>query len=307
MELHPVTQYQSDAASRDEDEEEADDKLVQAVVAPGSDLIGRSLGEVDFRRRYGAIVVSLWRQRGWLKDELAQVRLKAGDALVLLGDEESLARVANDRGFLMLVPFQVESRPKRKAPIAVAIMLGAVLLASFSLLPLAVAMLAGAIAMVLTGCVRPRQAYRSIDTRIYVFIAGAIPLGHAMESSGTSQIMANWLQSIVGGLPVTVVLLLIFAIVAVITQFMSDSATVALFAPVAAALATGLGASPEAFVVTVAMAAVVAFLTPIGHHGNLLIYGPGRYQFSDFVRVGTPMTVVIGIVAVLIAQLVWPS
>jgi di/tricarboxylate transporter len=103
------------------------------------------------------------------------------------------------------------------------------------------------------------------------------------------------------------VLLVIFALVAILTQFMSDAATVALFGPVAAALAQGLGRNPEAFVVTVAMAAVAAFLTPIGHHGNLLIYGPGRYQFADFVRVGAPLTALIGIVVVVVAQMVWPG
>jgi di/tricarboxylate transporter len=128
-----------------------------------------------------------------------------------------------------------------------------------------------------------------------------------MEKTGASEVMASWLHATVGGLNDTLVLLIVFAIVAVITQFMSDAATVALVGPVAAALAHGLGRSPEAFVVTVAMASVAAFLTPIGHHGNLLVYGPGRYQFADFVRVGTPLTIVIGVVVVLMAQLLWPG
>jgi di/tricarboxylate transporter len=108
-----------------------------------------------------------------------------------------------------------------------------------------------------------------------------------------------------GGWPATWILLLLFSVVAILTQFMSDSATTALFAPVAVALAHALGLPPEAFVVTVAMASVVAFLTPIGHHGNLLVYGPGRYQFSDFVKVGTPLTVLAAIIVVLMARLIW--
>jgi di/tricarboxylate transporter len=310
IELHPVAQYGSDGSASDGlagDAEHVEDKLVQAVVAPGSDLVGRTLGNVDFRDRYGAIVVGLWRRSGWLNEELSRIRLKAGDALVLQGDDDALARVSNDRAFLMLVPFQGESRPRKKAPLAAGVMLGTVLLAAFNVLSLPVAMLAGAVAMVLSGCIRPRQAYRAVDPRIYVFIAGAIPLGDAMEKSGSSKLLAGWIQGAVGGLNETIVLLVIFAIVAVLTQFMSDAATVALFGPVAAALAQGLGRSPEAFVVTVAMAAVAAFITPIGHHGNLLIYGPGRYQFADFVRVGTPLTILIGIVVVLVAQLVWPG
>jgi di/tricarboxylate transporter len=304
LELHPKAQYSATAPPSDD---EGDTKLVQALVAPGSELAGRSLGELDFRRRYGAIVVGLWRPRGWINEELSRIKLREGDALVLQGDEEALSRVASDRAFLMMVPFQGEARPHGKAPLAGLIMLGAVAMAAFAIVPLDIAMLSGAVAMVLTGCIRPRQAYRAIDPRIYVFIAGAIPLGDAMEKSGSSQVLSDWLQAAVGGLNETLALLAVFAIVAVITQFMSDSATVALFGPVAAALAQGLGRNPEAFVVTVAMAAVAAFLTPIGHHGNLLIYGPGRYHFADFVRVGTPLTILIGIVTVFVAQLVWPG
>jgi di/tricarboxylate transporter len=311
VELHPVHQYgERTTASNGQAEsgdEQIEDKLVQAIVAPASDLVGRSLGDVNFLHRYGAIVVGLWRRRGWLNEELSRIRLKGGDVLVLQGDDQALSRVGEDRAFLMLMPFQGESRPRRKAPIAALIMVVTVLVAALNVLPLAVAMIAGGVAMVLSGCVRPRPAYRAIDARIYVFIAGAIPLGDAMEKSGASALMAGWIQSSVGGFNETVVLLIIFGIVAVLTQFMSDSATTALFGPVAAALAAGLGRAPEPFVVTVAMASVVAFITPIGHHGNLLIYGPGRYQFADFVRVGTPLTILIGIVAVLTAQMVWPG
>src|SRR6266540_269133 len=217
VELHPITQYgtAADDGAGADDEAGIADKLVQAIVAPASELAGRTLGDVNFHDRYGAIVVGLWRRSGWLNEELSRIRLEAGDVLVLQGD--------------------------------------------------------------------------------------------AMEKSGASKLMATWIQGTVGGLNETVVLLVIFGIVAVLTQFMSDAATVALFGPVASALAHGLGRNPEAFVVTVAMAAVVAFLTPIGHHGNLLIYGPGRYQFADFVRVGTPLTILISIVVVLVAQLVWPG
>jgi di/tricarboxylate transporter len=153
--------------------------------------------------------------------------------------------------------------------------------------------------------VTPAQAYRAVDARIYVFIAGAIPLGAAMEKSGASKRLAGWLQAVVGDWSQLAVLLAVFAVVAVITQFMSDSATTALFAPVAIALASALGRPPDAFVVTVAMASVVAFLTPIGHHGNLLVYGPGGYRFKDFVVVGAPLTLVCALIVALLSPLVF--
>jgi di/tricarboxylate transporter len=303
VELHPVTQYDPD--QRDGRDEDPAARLVQAVVAPGSDLVGRTLSEIDFRRRYGALVLGLWRQQGWLDQELAQTRLRAGDVLVLQGDDEALGRVAADPGFLMMVPFHGEARPRRRAPVAGLIMLGTVVLAALNALPIEIAALAGAVAMVLTGCLTLSQAYRAIDARIYVFIAGAIPLGAAMEKSGASRRLAGWLQAVVGDWSELAVLLTVFAVVAVITQFMSDSATTALFGPVALALAAGLGRPPDVFVVTVAMASVVAFLTPIGHHGNLLVYGPGGYRFADFVRVGTPLTVLCALIVALLAPLVF--
>jgi len=307
LELHPVKLYgwKDKRDQKEGNDDDGSDLFVQAVVAPRSDLVGRTVSDVDFRRRYGAIVVGLWRKEGWLNQELSKVKMRANDVLVLEGDQEGLARVANDNAFLMLVPFHAEPKLRRKAWLAGLIMLGTILLAAFNLLTIEMAALTGAVAVVLTGCIPVNQAYRSIDARIYVFIAGALPLGVAMQKTGTANLVAGWLQHAVSGWPDRLILLALFAVVAVVTQFMSDSATTALFAPVALALAQALGKPPEPFVVTVAMASVVAFLTPIGHHGNLLIYGPGRYRFSDFVKVGTPLTVICGLIVALLAPLIW--
>jgi di/tricarboxylate transporter len=216
-----------------------------------------------------------------------------------------LGRVGADPGILMIVPFHGEGRQQRRAPVAALVMIATIALAGASVLTIEMAALAGAVAMVLTGCLTAGQAYRAIDARIYVFIAGAIPLGAAMRASGAADRVAGWLQMAVGDWSQTAVLLALFGVVAIVTQFVSDAATTALFAPVAVALATGLGQSPEPYVVTVAMASVVAFLTPIGHHGNLLVYGPGGYRFIDFVRVGAPLTLVCAIIVALLAPLVF--
>ena len=309
VELHPVKLYGADPRTTNEEqsngEDDGTDLFVQAVVAPKSDLAGRTLADIDFRRRYGALVVGLWRKDGWLTQEMSKVKLRPNDVLVLEGSQEGLARVANDNAFLMMVPFHAEPKLRRKAWLAGLIMSLAILAAAFNLLSIEMAAVAGAVAVILAGCIPVNQAYRSIDARIYVFIAGAIPLGAAMQKTGTANLLAGWLQHTVGGWPDRAILLALFAVVAVVTQFMSDSATTALFAPVALALALALGKPPEPFVVTVAMASVVAFLTPIGHHGNLLIYGPGRYRFGDFVKVGTPLTIVCALIVVLLAPLIW--
>jgi di/tricarboxylate transporter len=232
--------------------------------------------------------------------------LEPGDALVLQGDEESFARLANDPSFLMM-PFHGEVRLRRKAHLAGAIMLAAIVAAVLRIFSLVITMLSGAVAMVLCGCITFPQAYRAIDARIYVFIAGAVPLGAAIQKSGSAAPLAGWLEKSVAGWDPVFLLLLIFAIAAVVTQFLSDAATTALFAPIALALAQMLGRAPEPYVVTVAMAAVTSFLTPIGHHGNLLVYGPGRYQFTDFLRVGTPLTIIVAVVVALISPIIWPG
>jgi di/tricarboxylate transporter len=311
LDLHPVKLYGKTEKQKKKEQENGDEDdtnlFVQAVVAPRSDLAGRTISDLDFRRRYGAIVVGLWRKDGWLNQEISKVKLRSNDVLVLEGDQESLTRVAGDNAFLMMVPFHAEPKTRGKAWLSGAIMLATILLAAFNLLTIEMAAITGAAAAVLTGCIPINQAYKSIDTKIFVFIAGAIPLGAAMQKSGTASLLAGGLQRAIGGWPETLVLLVLFAVVSVVTQFMSDSATTALFAPVAVALAQGLGRAPEAYVVTVAMASVVAFLTPIGHHGNLLIYGPGRYRFSDFVKVGTPLTVICALLVALLAPLIWRS
>jgi di/tricarboxylate transporter len=304
--LHPLDKFKEHLPDTVAKEDFAS-QLVQAIVAPRSEMIGQSLRAVDFRRRYGALVVAFWRRGSFSQQELARIRLRAGDVLVLQGDEDALSRVSRDPAFLMFVPFQGEPRVRRRAPIATLIILATVSVAVLNILSLQLVMLAGAVAMVLTGCLTPAQAYRSIDVRIYVFIAGAIPLGTAMQKSGASHLITQWLQQAIGSWSTFFILLLIFAVVGILTQFMSDAATTALFAPLAAALALALGDPPEPYVVTVAMSSVTALLTPIGHHGNLLVYGPGGYRFADFLRVGVPLTLLLALVVVTLSLLLWPA
>ena len=319
IELRPVVQHRAQPAERDghvqhDDKADADPeafaaKLAQAIVAPGSDLAGRSLSDLDFRRRYGAVVVGLWRRRGWLSEELARIRLRPGDVLVIHGDEEALARVAGDPGFLMMVPVVGEHRLRHRARLAIGILLATVAVAGSGLLSVGIASLAGAAAIVLTGCLRPRQAYRAIDPRAYMFLAGAIPLGEALEKSGAAQVAAGWLQLGLGGLAASplVVLVLLFAVGALASQLLSDVATVAVLGPVAAALAEALHRPPEAFVVCLALAAVTTVLTPFAHPSAQLVAGPGRYRQADFLRVGIPLALLTGFVVTFGTQAVWPT
>ena len=281
-------------------------RLVQSVVAPRSELIGKRIGKIDFLQNYGVIVVGMWRSRGWLQTKLSRVRLREGDVLVMTGEDNSFKQISEDQSFLMLVPFKGEPKPLHKARLAAGIMITTIIVATLNVIPIEIVFLGGAAVMILSGCISLNQAYGSIDTRIYVFIAGAIPLGLALQKTGTADLLAGWLQGWVAGWGIHMILFILFLATGLLTQIMSDAATTALFAPIAIALAKGLDLPPEPLVVTVAMAAVTSFFTPIGHHGNLLIYGPGGYQFSDFVRVGVPLTIVVAILVVILAPLIWP-
>lgn len=310
--LHPIVKYKNgiqaaETAVVDKPEkEEAAEQMIQAVVAPRAKFPGRTIGQINFLARYNLIVVGIWRRSAWLRAELSNVRLREGDVLLLYGGEDAFERLSRDRDFLMLVPFKGEPFMRHRAPLAGLIMVASIIVAAMGVLPVDIALLTGALIMVLMRCISAEQAYRAIDVRIYVFIAGAIPLGLAMQSTSTAQLLADGLYHLLAGWPPTLILLLLFVAAALVTQMMSDAGTVALLGPVAISLALALHHSPEAYVVTVAIAAVASFLTPIGHHGNLLIYGPGGYQFADFIKVGLPLTLLVAMVTAGLAQAIWP-
>lgn len=281
-------------------------QLVQAVVAPGSEFIGRTLGGLGFSRQFGAVIVGLWRRRGdALPTRIADAQLREGDLLVLWGTPASFSELAAHHGFLMLVPFAGLAKRRVRAPVALGILVLTVLTAALSWLPAHIAFLLGAVAMVASHCVDIEQAYRAIDVRIFVMIAGVIPLGIAMDQTGTAHLLATQLGHVVAGWSPLAILLVMFGAAALLTQILSDSATTVLLAPIAMVLASDLSLPPTPFVVVTALGAVVAFLTPIGHHGNLLILRPGQYRFADFLRIGLPLTVLIALISAWMAQWLW--
>lgn len=280
-------------------------QLVQAVVAPGSEFIGRTLREIGFSRQFGAVIVGLWRRDGMLPKRIAEAQLQQGDLLVLWGTPARFSELASHHGFLMLVPFAGLAKRRVRAPIALAILVLTVLVTALSWLPPHIAFLLGAVTMVATRCVDIEQAYRAIDVRIFVMIAGVIPLGIAMEQTGTASLLASQLQHVVAGWTPLAILLVMFGAAALLTQVLSDSATTVLLAPVALVLAKALSLPPTPFVVVMALGAVVAFITPIGHHGNLLILRPGQYRFADFLRIGLPLTALVALISAWMAQWLW--
>jgi di/tricarboxylate transporter len=299
--LHAVKKYGGTGGKADE----GTHQLVQVVVAPHSPFIGETIGSVDFRKSFDVLVVGLWRRQEWIRDRLSQIKMREGDLLVLRGTPERFAELASHHGFLMMVPFSANPRRRQFATRTLLIVAATVAAAASGVVPPQMAFLGGAVTLVLTGCVGIEQAYREIDVRIYVMIAGVIPLGLGMEKTGTAAFLADQLQQLTLGWTPFGVMLALYWGAALVTQILSDAATTVLLGPISLALALALGLPPQPFIVCTALGAVTAFLTPIGHHGNLLILNPGQYTFGDFFRVGVPLTLGISLVSAWLAQWLW--
>ncbi|ASD65450.1 SLC13 family permease [Bdellovibrio bacteriovorus] len=306
--LRTVRKYGEEIAAAAEDghSKAAEPMIVQALIAPQSSLVGKSIGEIDFVRTMGVIVIGLWRRGGWMYHELSQVRLREGDLIILWGHEPQLDELnAKYSHLLMLFPMNVRPKKRVKAKTAALIMGASVLVAATETLPPHIAFMIGAVAMVLSKCISVRQAYDSIEVKIFVMIAGVIPLGIAMEKTGLATLFAENLARVIAHWEPWAIMMTFFVAAGLLTQILSDAATTVLIAPIAIAFAKTAGVSPTAAVVCVTVGAVASFLTPIGHHGNLLILGPGNYRFVDFLKIGFPLTALIAVVTSFMSLHLW--
>ncbi len=280
-------------------------RILKAVISPKSEFVDRRLTHINFQTRFGVAVVGIWRRSGWISTGIDETVLQPGDMLVLWGPKEKLDALNLHRGFLMFLPFYGRSTKRQKSKIATVIMLGSIALSAFGILPAYIAFVSGALLMVLTKCVDLEQAYGSIETKIFVMIAGVIPLGIAMEKTGVAQLLADQLLKYTGGWEPLAMLLVFFWISSLVTQILSDAATTVLLAPVAVAFSKTAAISPTAAVICVTVGAVASFLTPIGHHGNLLILSPGGYRFSDFLKIGLPLTIILSGITCYMSLRIW--
>jgi di/tricarboxylate transporter len=232
--------------------------------------------------------------------------LRFGDVLLLKGPIGQQAALQDSDQFLVLEPVELEARRLKKAPLAILTMGGVLALTGLAGLPIATAMVMGAVAMVLLGCLSMDEAYQSIEWRSVFLIAGMLPLGLAMQSSGTALFLARQLVDLLGSFGPLAVLAGIYILAGLITQPMSNAAATVLMVPIAIDLAQGLGASPQAFALATVIGASTSFLTPVGHQANVLMFGPGNYRFWDYARAGAPLNLVILIATLIALPAIWP-
>jgi len=284
----------------------ADSALIEAVVTPNSDLDGRTLKGVDFRNRFGATALAIRRHGEDIREKIGHVRLTVGDELLILAPRMKLERLRRQTSFVTLEELEVPVIQPVKAFIAAAIVAGVVAVATAGWYRIADVAVGGAVLMVVSGCLPARRVYEYIDWRVIFLLAGLIPLGLALESSGAAEQAVHLLLALTGDWGPTVVLSIFFLLTALLTGAMSNVATAALLAPLAITCAGALGVDPRPFLVAVTFAASAAFYTPIGYQTNLLVYGPGGYRFLDFVRVGGPLTLLTWLLATLLIPILFP-
>lgn len=282
-------------------------KLAEVVLAPNSKQNGKTLAEIDLRAKLGVSVLAIRHAGSTFFSRLAEIPLQFGDTLLIEGSTERLNMLRRDDDFLMLdTNPPLEPRRTRKAPLTVVILFGGLVMITLGWLPVPVALLIGAILMVLTGTLSMDEAYEAIEWKSVFLIAGMLPLGIAMETTGSAQLVADGVIALVGALGPMMVLVGIYIMTGLLTEVISNAAATVVVTPIAIDAALQLGVDPRAFVIGVVLAASTSFLLPIGHQVNVLVFGPGNYKFADYTRVGVLLNIILLLVIVLTLPLIWP-
>lgn len=278
--------------------------LVEVVLAPRSEHDGRSLREIRFRERYGIQVIGLWRAGVVVHEDLADQRLRFGDAMLMQGPREKFDLLRGDENFLILEAEAV-GRPGRRAWLAAGIVVASLGAAALGLLPIAIATLTGAILMVLANCLSMDAAYRSISWRTIFFIAGMLPLSIALQTTGLADLLGDALIGLTGGAgSLGLAGALLLATIG-LGLLIGGQTTAVVLAPVSIAVAELAGADPRAMAMAVAVGCSLAFVTPLGHPANLLVMGPGGYTLRDYVRLGAPLTVLTALLTLFGLHWAW--
>jgi len=281
-------------------------RLVEVLVAPRSRLIGRTLAELDFRRRHGAVVLAIQRRRHAFREKLNSVRLRFGDTLLVMGQPPQLSRLRSDESFIVLDEVEEPSLRAHKAPLALGIIGLVVALAALQIVPIMVAAVFGCIAMVVTRCLTLEEAYAAIDWRVVFLLAGVLPLGIAMEKSGAAALISHYSVEYIGQFGPFAALATIYLLTAVLTECMSNNAAAILLAPIAISTAVSLNVNPRPFLMAVMFAASTSFATPVGYQTNAMIYTPGGYRFADFMKVGIPLVGLFFLASIYWVPKFWP-
>ncbi len=279
--------------------------IMEGIIGPESSLGGRTVSEIKFRQRYNLLLLAIHRHGKNITSQLESLPLEFGDTLLVEGPREGINRLLEEKDFVALT--QPESKPMRrnKAPIALAAM-GGFVVGGFLGVDTALLALVGALAVVILGCVKAQEAYTSIEWRILFLIIGMLAIGRAMDVTGTAAFLATHISVLVLPLGAVAMLSAVYFLASFLTEIVSNNAVAALLTPIAISMATIAGASPIPFVVAVMFGASASFATPIGYQTNTYVYGAGGYRFSDFLKIGIPLNLILWVTATLVIPWIWP-
>jgi di/tricarboxylate transporter len=280
-------------------------QLAEVVILTTSGLVGRTLKDARFAETHDAIALAL-RRRGEVRERPSITPLLPGDMLVVEGKTDALQALAETRGFLVVgTPVHPETRPG-KLVITLSTLIAVIILVSLGFLPIVTAATAGCAVLMLTGCLRPIEAYRAIDLSLVFILAGSLALGTALDKTGVTILLAGWLAGLSVNTGPFVVMAGFFLLAVVISELMSNSGTVALLGPITFSVATEMGINPMSLLAAITFGSSAAFAMPIGYQTSLMIYGPGGYRFRDFILMGIPLDLILAILALLLIPYFWP-
>jgi di/tricarboxylate transporter len=279
---------------------------VEVLITPGARMVGRTLGNLRLRRRYGVYPLAVHRRNQNIGRQLDDLTVRVGDTLLLEGDPADIQRLAADMDLVDVSQPSERAYRRRKAPIAIAAMAGIVALAALDMAPILVLAVIAVAVVLLTGCIDAEEAFSFIEGRLLALIFAMLAVGAALDHTGAIELIVGRLAPALGAMPPLVVLFAVYYMTMVLTELVSNNAIAVIMAPIAIALGQATGVEPRALVVAVMIAASACFATPIGYQTNMLVYGPGGYRFTDFMRVGIPLNLSLGVVVCLTIALIWP-
>jgi di/tricarboxylate transporter len=290
--------------------ESEDNVLIEGIVRNRSSIVGRSLMKMNFRRRFGAFVLAIRREGKLMHRKIANVVLKPFDTLLIYGTREKVNTLASSGDFIILGEVDAELKKHRFWWMSIVVLFGVIIVSALGYLNIVTAALLGVIVLLVFRVVTPQEAYNAVHWQVIVLIAALIPLQYAVDESGTAEWIGSTLFALSGlfpdGIAPYVLLSLIYLITTLMTEVASNAATAIIMTPIVLALSVNLGLDPRPFIFGICFAASASFITPVGYQTNLMIYGPGGYKFTDYIKVGSPLAIVLWIAATLLIPVIWP-
>ena len=287
-----------------------DNTLVECLLTQQSELVGKSLMEINFRRRFGSFILAIRREGAILRRKIAHVMLRAFDTLLVYGPRDKIKELSESGNFIVLGEIEATLQKNRFWWVSLVVIISAVFLAALGLVPILKGALVGMIILLVLRVISTNEAYQTINWQVIVLIAALIPIGIVIQKSGTAEWLATAMNNIVElfdpALRPFVMVSLIYLMTMMLTEMASNAATAIIMTPIAISVAMQIGLDPKPFIFSVCFAASASFITPIGYQTNLMVYGPGGYKFSDYVKVGLPLAISLWIMATFLIPVLWP-